>query len=189
MSTPIFVRLGLWTWFLAALAAAHQGWLRPLLGPALPALSATLAAGALVLYFRARPLRDWADALDARALVLLHAARAYGAYFLVLGQRGEIAPNLALTGGWGEIVVAALALPAALLPLKPALRRSVLATWNVIGAVGLVMLLLSIGRVGSTMSLYLLPFADLPMGLLTAFLFPLLLASHVVLHLRLSRVA
>jgi len=189
MRIPPLVRLGLWLWFIGALLAARFGLLRPLLGPALPALSAMLAAGVLVLYFRIALLRTWVDALDSRALALLHLSRAYGAYFLVLGSRGEIAPSLALTGGWSEIVVAALALPATLLPLRPGLRRSLLSIWNVVGLFSLAMLLLSLVRAGFTMRLHLLPFADLPAGLLTAFLFPLLLVTHVVLHLRLSRAA
>ena len=89
MPPALMVRLLFWLWFGAALAAGHFLWLQRLPRFGVPGITLGLTALVLVAYFRIAPVRAWVDALDIRALVLLHVMRFVGIHLLVLYQRGE----------------------------------------------------------------------------------------------------
>ncbi len=185
MSASLLVRLLFWLWFGGAVAAGHFLLLSRLPAVALPALTAFLAALPVLLYARVAVLREWIDALDPRTLVLLHLTRFVGIYLLVLHQQGELPRAFAVTGGLGAIVVATLALPVALAPLAAATRQRALVIWNVVGTVELVLLLVSLARLALAAPGELFALTRLPLSLLPTFLFPLLLATHAILFLRL----
>ncbi len=187
MPTPLYVRVTVWLWLIAALIAGRFGLLTRFLGPGLQILLFGLTAAILLLYFKMAPLRTWIDSLDPRALVLPHVTRFVGFYFLVLYQRGELPYAFAVPGGWGDILVAALVLPVCLLPLTDATRRSALTIWNVFGFVDILMVLATAARLGLQDPAQLRALTYLPLSLLPTFLVPLILATHVVLFVRLSR--
>ena len=62
-------------------------------------------------------------ALDVRALVLLHVSRFLGGYFLLLYQPRRAALRVRVPGGWGDIIVALLALAWSSCPCARSLRR------------------------------------------------------------------
>ena len=141
MLAPVLLRVVLWCWALAALAAGRQGWLASADGAVLAAVAVALAALALSASLRLPWLRDWWDGLDRRRVALFHTTRFAGLFLLWFHQRGELPTTFAFPAGLGEILAAAMALPAALAPLPPDLRRRALSVWNVFGRAGLILTL------------------------------------------------
>jgi hypothetical protein len=185
MSVALAVRLAAWGWFLAAVAAAHFRVLARITPFALGALVLGLAATVVYAYLRLRPFRDWIDAIDLRALVLLHLARFTGVWLLVLHQRGELPRGFALPAGASDVVVAAFALPLAFAPLADDVRHRLLRIWNVVGLVGILLALASYAQIAYQTPWQLRPLAFLPLSLLPTVVMPLALATHVILLLRL----
>lgn len=186
MSVALAVRLAAWGWFIAAAAAAHFRVLAQITPLALGALVVGLAASLVYAYLRVPPLREWADSLDLRALILLHVVRFTGVSLLVLHQRGELPRAFALPAGAGDLVIAAFALPLAFAPLADDLRRRALRIWNVVGLIGLLFALVGYAQVALQTPWQLRPLAFLPLSLLPTVVMPLALATHVILLLRLS---
>ena len=76
--------------------------------------------------------------IDLRGLVLFHVTRLFaGAYFLVLCQRGELPCGFARPAGWGDIVVAVLAL-AVLGAMRTEFAKTLLLIWNTIGLIDII---------------------------------------------------
>ena len=187
MPTPLSIRLVVWLWLIAAVVAGHLELMARLPVPAFPAILAALAALVLLAYFKVRTLRGWIDSLDLRALVLLHLTRFVGFYFLLLYRRGELPRAFAVPGGWGENLVAFLALLVAVLPLAASARRHAIAVWNTIGLIDLVAVVATAAQLGLQHPAQMRALTCLPLSLLPTFLVPLLLATHVIIFVRLSR--
>src|SRR4029453_1509265 len=101
----ILVLLG-WLCF----AVGLRGWFYSANAPAVAATVWTLTALALFACWKISPIRVWALNVDLRWLVLFHVTRLFvGAYFLLLCQRGQLPCGFARTAGWGDIVIAILA--------------------------------------------------------------------------------
>jgi hypothetical protein len=139
----------------------------------------------LVASFTVPPLRRFARTADLRLLAGFHLVRFVGLHFVILGVRGLL-PNLfVLVAGWGNLVVAILAMLLLLRvpPGSPAGRSWWLA-WNVLGlavalSVGLVLLVL--GRSAPEPMLRVLPLSLLP-----SFVAPIAVTTHVWMLLRLA---
>ena len=187
MPIALTVRLVFWVWFAAAVFAGEERMLERLPPVAVPALVCGLTALLLLNYFRVATLRAWVDALDLRALVLLHVTRFVGIYFLFLYQRGELPHDFAVLGGIGDIVVATFALPVAFAPWEPAFRRRVTNIWNVVGLVDILLVAVTAARLNLADPSQMRALARLPLSLLPTFLVPLMIASHVVIFVRLAR--
>jgi hypothetical protein len=187
MSAALFARLLLWLWFGAAVAAGHFLVLARL--PAF-AMQGVLAGTTLVLlyaYVRFSGVRGWIDSIDLRALVLLHVSRFVGIYFLILHQRGELPRAFAVPGGIGDIIVATMALPVALAPLDPPLRRRAILIWNVVGFFDILMVIITATRLNLEHPGQLRALTYLPLSLLPTFLVPLIIATHVFIFVRIAR--
>lgn len=187
MHTPLSIRLSLWIWLIIALYAGQQLWLVRLPAPAIPGLIFFLTATLLAAGHFLPLLRRWLEAVDLRALVLLHVTRFVGIYFLLLHERGELPTAFALPGGWGDIVVASLVLPVCFLPLSESTRRRAISIWNVIGGVDLLLVVFTAARLGWEDMNQMRALTYLPLSLLPTFLVPLLLASHAIIFLRLRQ--
>lgn len=187
MSTPPYIRVTVWLWLIAALLVGRFELLARIPRPWVQVVLFGLTAIILLLYFKVAGLRTWIDGLDLRALVLLHVTRFVGFYFLLLYRRGELPYAFAIPGGWGDITVAALALPVCLLPMVDATRRRAITIWNVIGFVDILMVLAAAARLGLQEPAQLRALTYLPLSLLPTFLVPLILATHVMLFVRLRR--
>ena len=183
--TPLFVRAAIWLWLIVALVAGGTGQLARLPRPALQGVLFALTGLLLLAYFRGARFRAWLDGLDLRALVLFHVTRFVGFYFLFLHSRGELPYAFAVPGGWGDNLVAALALVVCLLPLADETRRRAIGLWNVIGLTDIVLVLATGARIGLQDPQQLSALARLPLSLLPTFLVPLVLFTHVVIFVRL----
>ncbi len=189
MTTPPHVRIIIWLWLITAIVVGRLEWLNRLPGPALPGLIVVLTGLVLTCYLKARGFRAWIDGLDLRALVLLHVTRFVGVYFLLLYNRGELPYAFAVPGGWGDITVATLALLVCVLPMKAPTRVHAVTIWNVIGFVDILMVVVTAARLGFEDIRQLRALTYLPLSLLPTFLVPLIIATHVMLFLRLSKKA
>jgi hypothetical protein len=187
MSPALIARLLFWLWFGAAVAAGQFRWLQrlPPFGP--PAVILGLTALVLLAYFRLAAVRAWVDAIDLRGLVLFHVTRFVGIYFLVLYQRGELPRAFALPAGFGDIIVATMALPVALAPLEAGPRRRAIRIWNVVGFADMLLVIVTAARVNLAHPLQLRPLTHLPLSLLPTFLVPLILATHIIIFVRIAR--
>jgi hypothetical protein len=182
----MLIRLVLWTWFLAALIVGRLGLLRNVPGAVLSGLLVGLTGLLLATCFGFPAIRAWVKTIDLRVLVLLHVSRLIGFVFLVLYQRGQLPYALAAPGGWGEIVVAVLALGLVFLPLRASLRRRACIIWNTFGLVEILLLVATAVRLGFTQPWQLLAVRLLPCSMLPTFLVPLIIATHVIIYVRLS---
>jgi hypothetical protein len=187
MSAALLVRCILWLWFFAAVLAGNSLVLQRLPPFAVPGLVLTLTAFVLALYFFVAPLRAWADTISLRRLVLLHVTRFVGIAFLVLYQRGELPYAFAVPGGIGDIVVATFALPVALAPLAPDRLRRAMRIWNMVGLVDITLVVLTAIRLNLADPTQMRALTQLPLALLPTFLVPLIIATHVIIFVRLAR--
>ena len=142
----------------------------------------------LVAAWRLPGFRAWLFAIDGRWFLALHLTRFVGAYFLYLHGRGELPYAFAVPGGWGDIMVASLA--AILLNAGPphdGRRRWAYMVWNVVGLVDILFVVATAARLVVTDPGSMAALQRLPLSLLPAFLVPLIIASHVILGVRLAR--
>ena len=187
MPIALAVRLVFWLWFAAAVLVGQQRLLQRVPPPAVQGVLFGLTALLLLAYFLLNAFRAWIDALDLRTLVLVHVSRFVGIYFLVLYRRGELPYAFAVPGGYGDILVAALALPVALFPLDPARRTRAITIWNVVAFTDIVLVVATAVRLNLADPTQLRALLQLPLSLLPTFLVPLIIATHVVIFVRLAR--
>lgn len=181
----ILIRLVLWTWFLAALAAGRFDLLRNLPDAALPGLLCGLSVLLLTACFAIPSVRTWLKSVDLRMLVLLHVSRLIGYTSLVLYRRGQLPYALGVPGGWGDIIVAVLALAVVFVPMRDALRQRAYIIWNTFGLVDILLLSATAVRLGFTQPWQLGAWRRLPCSMLPTFLVPLIIATHVIIYVRL----
>jgi hypothetical protein len=104
-----------------------------------------LAFGVLLVFLLgsfalSQRFRDAMLSIPLPALIGLNAARTGGIMFILLGAAGRLSSPFAPAAGGGDILVGALAVPAALLAAKHASRHTALiGAWNLLGALDLVM--------------------------------------------------
>jgi hypothetical protein len=129
----------------------------------------------------------WALSIDLRWLLLFHLTRLFaGAYFLVLCQLGELPCWFARPAGWGDIVVAVLA-SAVVGAMRTKFARTFLLVWNTIGLIDIILVAFSALRFGLKDWQSMHALRELPLSLLPTFLVPLIIASHVLIFVRLAR--
>jgi hypothetical protein len=144
--------------------------------------AAVLAAGWLLPGFR-----RWLTAVDVRWLVGLHLTRFVGIYFLYLHGQGQLPYAFAVPGGWGDIAVAGLAALLLLAgPPRDAPRRSAYIVWNVLGLADILFVVATAARLVTADPGSMVALQQMPLSLLPTFLVPLIVASHVVLAIRLA---
>jgi len=165
----------------------NSGWLQRLPMPAVQAVLLGLTVLCLLLAFKVASWSRWISGLDLRSLVWLHVTRFVGFYFLLLYRRGELPFAFAVPGGWGDNVVAALALLVCLWPMTDATRRRAITIWNVVGFVDIVLVVLTAARLGLEDPRQMRALTYLPLSLLPTFLVPLILSTHILVFLRLRR--
>lgn len=187
MPVSFLLRIFIWCWLGAAIAAGHFRLLERFPPVAQQALIVGLAALIVLSYFRISALRTWVDSLDLRVLVLVHLTRFLGVYFLLLYQRGELPRAFVVPGSVTDIIVATMALPIAFAPLDDHARRRAIVIWNAIGFVGLLLTLMGAARINLDTPAELRALSYLPLSLVPTFLMPLLIAIHVIIFVRTSR--
>ncbi len=182
MSTTQVV-VGVVMWLAVAIVAGALGLARRLRPPMPQVLIFVLTLAVLVSAATGARFRTWVMTVDVRAHVLIHLSRLLaGGYFLVLYQRGELPWIFAVPGGIGDMIVAALAV----IPLV-APRRSLLFAWNVIGLVDILMVVAAAVRSAGVDPASMAALLRLPLVVLPTFLVPIIIATHVLIFVRLAR--
>jgi hypothetical protein len=185
---PTAVLIGLGLWLVVAVTLGASGRLQAL-QPPLPQLTLlALTAGALWATARVPAVRAWALSVDVRILVGFHLTRFVGSYFLVLYGRGELPYAFAVPGGWGDILVASLAVLLLLGgPPETVRRLRAYVVWNVLGLLDILFVVATAARLGFAAPASMQALLRLPLSLLPTFLVPLIITSHVLLAIRLAR--
>jgi hypothetical protein len=142
---------------------------------------ALVAAGAYL-----RPFRRWLRTVDLRIPVALHLTRFVGANFLVLYQRGELPYAFAVPGGIGDIIVATIALGLLLFVSPSGPRgRTLYLGWNFLGLLDILGVVATAATLAIKDPSSMQALTKLPLSLLPTFLVPIIIASHILLFVRL----
>ncbi len=180
----------LWTilgvWFVIAIVLSLSGIMARVLPPVFAFGFTVLALAALAL---TPTLRAWAETVSLRPLVLYHTVRFVGIVFLIGAAQGWLAAEWAVPAGWGDIAVAALALPVAFMacPVTSRGRWQAVLAWNTFGLLDILFVLGSaISLVGGDLN-PLFPLTQFPLGLIPTFIVPLILVTHGLIYWRLLR--
>jgi hypothetical protein len=175
-------------WLLGALLIGASGRLATLRPPRPQLVLAGLTLALLAACRLWPPLRRFAAAVDLRALVLCHLTRFVGFYFLALHTRGELPRAFAAPAGWGDNATAAGALLLVLLvpPDGPGGRLLYLA-WNAFGLLDILGVVLTAARLAIADPGSMRALLQLPLSLLLTFVVPIIIATHVVMLMRLAR--
>jgi hypothetical protein len=185
--TGRYVAVGV-LWLLIAVilgASGHVATWRP---PVLQMVLAGLTALVLPAVVALAGFRGWLRTLDLRWLVALHLTRFVGIYFLVLYYRdGALPYAFAVPGGWGDILVATLALGLLAAIRKFETRRGLIGVWNALGLIDILFVVATASRLALADPDSMNALLRLPLSLLVTFLVPLIIASHVVVLWRIGR--
>ena len=185
---PSHVATAVAVWIVAAIAIGASGALQSLRPPAPQIILLTITALLVAAGTLIPRLRAWALTVDERLLVAFHLTRFVGIYFLVLYGRGELPYAFAVPAGWGDIATAVLAcgLVATGRPTTEA-RRHMWIAWNLFGFADIVMVVASAARSTLADPASMAPLLRLPLNLLLTFLVPVIIATHILLFVRLRR--
>jgi hypothetical protein len=179
------VTLVLLGWLCFAVGLA--GWFQNASALTVAATVWTLTALVLLACWKVRTIRVCVLNIDLRWLVVLHLTRLFaGAYFLVLCQRRLLPCAFATPAGWGDIVIGVLAV-ALVSSMHIQFAKTVLLSWNTLGLIDIVFVVSSVLRFGLKDWQSMHALRELPLSLLPTFLVPLIIASHVLIFVRLIR--
>jgi len=136
----------------------------------------------------ARPrFRRWLATLDLRWLVAVHLTRFVGLYFLLLYYRDGALPRaFAVPGGWGDIIVATLALGLLLAGGKLDGRPRLVGAWNAFGLLDILFVVATASRLALADPDSMNALLRLPLSLLVTFLVPIIIADHIVVFWRIG---
>jgi hypothetical protein len=109
--------------------------------------------------------------------------RFVGFYFLWLYEQRQLPFAFAVLGGWGDIVVATLAL--ALLILRPR-SRVIYQVWNTLGLADILFVVSTATKLALANSASMAALLRFPLSLLPTFIVPLIIFTHVVIFVRLK---
>ena len=153
------------------------------LRPPLPQLVLLVLCAALIAtYLCSRGLRRWTLQIDPRAIVALHLSRFVGFYFLLLGARGDLPRVFATPAGWGDILVASLAVPLLISgPPSTLQHRRFYLVWNALGLADILFVVFTAARLGIVAPDSMKALLVLPLSLMPTFLVPLIITSHLLL--------
>ena len=182
-----FVPSVLGVWLLVATAVGGAGALVDLLPPWPQVILISLTLVSLLCLWRVGPVRRWATRVDVRIIVSFHITRFVGFYFLVLYGRGELPYEFAVIGGWGDIIVAVLAILLISTGPPEGQRRTVYLAWNVVGLADILYVVATATRLALADPTSLAPMLRLPLSLLITFVVPIVIATHIWLFRRLAK--
>jgi hypothetical protein len=172
-------------WFGLTVAMGATGVAANLHPPLSQAVLAVLTAALLVVFWKGAAFRVWIMALPMPVLLLPHASRFVGIYFLVLYARGELPYDFAVPGGWGDIITATAALALAFMPREAPLRGKAWLVWNIFGLADILYVVVSAARLALADPHSMAALLRLPLSLLPTFFVPLIIATHVMMLFRL----
>ena len=140
---------------------------------------AALALAILVV----RPLREGIFRVDVRWLVSVHLVRFVGIYFLYLSARHELPYGFAVWGGWGDILIASLALVVMLFSRS----KPLLLVWNILGLADILAVAATAARSEIAVPGSMHQLDKFPLILLPTFIVPVIVVTHVLMLARVLR--
>ena len=172
-------------WLCFALAVGVAGSFRNASAPLVALTVWGLAALVLLACWKIAFIRDWVATIDLRTVIALHLTRFVGIYFLILAQSGKLPLGFARPAGGGDIVIA---IAAVFLLAAPGLRswQKLLRLWNFLGFIDIIFVAFSALRYGLQDWQSMAALRTLPLSLLPTFFVPLIIASHVLIFIRLT---
>jgi len=174
-------------WYALAIFAGGSG-LTLRMAPPLPQIVLFgLVVLLLLLYWLSQSLRQWVLSVNIKLLVAVHLTRFVGFYFLFLYSRGQLPYDFAVLGGWGDIIVASIAL--LIILLAPLVGKSgwlVYFVWNLIGLVDILFVVATATRLTIADPQSMSELLKLPLSLLPTFLVPILIFTHIIIFVRLN---
>ena len=143
-----------------------------------------LAALVLLVCWKIPILHDWASTVGLRTLIAIHLVRFIGIYFLILSARDRLPAGFARPAGIGDIIVATGAVVFLVGPKSRSLSAPS-RIWNFFGFIDIVFVALTALRFGLQDWPSMAALRELPLSLLPTFFVPLIIASHVLIFVRL----
>ena len=172
-------------WLLTAVYLGAAGRVAAWRPPLPQIVLAGLTALVLVAVVALARFRRWLRALDLRWLVAFHLTRFVGVYFLVLYYRdGALPYAFAVPGGWGDILIATLALGLLASVRQLETLRGLVGIWNTLGLIDILFVVATASRLALADPDSMNALLHLPLSLLVTFLVPLIIADHVVVFWR-----
>jgi hypothetical protein len=177
-------------WFLFTLATPFPGLGRvpgALLGIAIPIVAA------VVLYFLSPLAQHVVAGANVPYLVGLQATRVAGGLFILLHAAGRLSNPFAAAAGWGDLLAAGLAIPAAIIAYRQlAGWEKWVLVWNLVGLLDFVSAVTFglMSQPGSPLQVFMEPpgtaiLAELPWRTIPGFYVPLFVITHIALFVRL----
>ena len=173
-------------WLVLALLLSLSGALHQVPLP-IPMLGGIITVVLLAVLTVASTWRARTLELGFRPLIAIHLTRFVGFYFLWLYSLGVLARNFAVPAGWGDVIVAVLAIP--LLMMRDGLStrwRTLLIAWNLIGLADILVVVVLAFQMSIADPGFQNAFASLPLSLLPLYIVPLVIASHGVMLYKLA---
>lgn len=146
-----------------------------------------LTAFVLLATWIIRPVRHWALTVDLAWLIALHLTRFVGIYFLVLCRNNELSCGFAKPAGIGDILTAIGAMVLLVYGTTNRPWPALILLWNIFGLVDIIFVVVNALRVGLTDYAGMVALRMLPLMLLPTFLVPLIIASHILIFVRLGK--
>jgi hypothetical protein len=174
-------------WLALAIFAGASGAISRLHPPLPQAALFGLTGALLFAFWRTSDFRSWVLSLPPRLFVILNVTRFVGLYFLVLRSRGQLPSAFAVPAGLGDITVAGFALVIACVPADSASGRRAYLAWNAAGLADILFVVFTAARLAVSQPHSMSSLTHLPLSLLPTFLVPIIIASHIVLFVKLSR--
>ena len=174
-------------WFCLAYAVGAAGTLRSVPAQTIPVIVALLTVIVLLSCWRVPTARSVVMSLDFRYILGFHLIRFVAALFLLIeAGNGKLAAAFAYPAAIGDMVVALFALLLLGIVTRPS-GRLLLVIWNTAGLVDILFVVSSALRVGLRDWTGMIPLRELPLSLLPTFVVPLIIASHIIIFVRLVR--
>ncbi len=184
-------------WFVGIVGLAARGVFSRPTGIGTPAIGAAVVAPILVgliAFARSRSARTFALGIPLTVLVGVHAGRLLGTFFLALHAAGRLPPTFALTAGWGDILVGALAVPLAwTIHRRSRGWRGLALAWNTMALLDLVTAVsLGVGSAPDSPVRFIFEspnsgvLGTLPWVLIPAFMVPLYMLTHAAIFAQLA---
>jgi hypothetical protein len=125
--------------------------------------------------------------LDVRYILGFHLVRFFaGVLFLIEASDGRLAAAFAYPAAVGDIAVAVFALLLFRIVIRPS-GTLFLVIWNTAGLLDILFVVSTALRVGLRDWSGMAPLRELPLSVLPTFVVPLIIASHLILFVRLAR--
>jgi hypothetical protein len=172
-------------WLVVAVFLGAMGVVASLRPPLPQIVVVVLTAALLVAFWKGAAFRSWIMELPMPALLLPHASRFVGFYFLALHARGELPYAFAVPGGWGDIITATTGLALAFVLREASWSGWAYRAWNIFGLADILFVVITAARLALADPHSMRALLRFPLSLLPTFFVPLIIATHVIMLVRL----